>query len=103
MSASQRPANVPTGLSFDIADLNLIRDRAEANGLRMVVRLDHGSAVEEYEEVLAIHCKTNSEYRWLMWRNAKTVFVRPINGRALHYKSASQAIDALLRKLRTRP
>ena len=66
----------------------------------MVVRLDYGSDVEEYEEVLALHAGTNPQYRWLMWRNANTVFVRSIDGRALRYELATQAIDALVRKLR---
>ena len=48
----------------------------------MVVRLDYGSDVEEYEEALAFHAGTNPQYRWLMWRNANTVFVRSIDGRA---------------------
>lgn len=100
MHAIQRPAKVPKGLSFDIADLILVRNRSEANGLRVVVELDHGSDVEEYEEILAIHAETSPQCRWLMWRNAKSVFVRSIGGRALRYGSATQAIDALVRKLR---
>jgi hypothetical protein len=101
MPAGQRPAKVLKGLSFDIADLLLVRSRAEASDLRMVVRLDHGSDVEEYEEVLAFHRETNYQCPWLMWRNANSVFVRSLDGRALRYKSASKAIDALIRKLHT--
>jgi hypothetical protein len=100
MHAAQSPGKALKGLSFDIDDLTLIRDRSEANGLHMVVRLDYGSDVEEYEEVLALHPGTNPQYRWLMWRNTNTVFVRSLDGRALRYESATQAIDALARKLR---
>ena len=35
-----------------------------------------------------------------LWRNTNTVFVRSIDGRALRYELATQAIDALVRKLR---
>ncbi len=84
------------GLSFDVADLILMRNRSEAHGLRMVVQLDHGSDVDEYEEVLAFHAETS---RWLMWRNENTVFVRSNEGRARRYGSVTQAIDALVRKL----
>ena len=100
MHTAQSSAKALKGLSFEIDDLTLIGDRSEANGLRMVVRLDYGSDVEEYEEVLALHAGTNPQYRWLMWRNANTVFVRSIDGRALRYELATQAIDAVVRKLR---
>jgi hypothetical protein len=69
---------VPTVLSFDIPDLILIKDRFAANHLRMVVRLDYGSAVEEYEEVLAFYSGTSPQWHWLMWRTASAVFVRSI-------------------------
>jgi hypothetical protein len=45
MRATRRPTKLLKGLSFDIADLERIRCRSEAHGLRMVVRLDHGSDV----------------------------------------------------------
>jgi hypothetical protein len=100
MHTAQSPAKALKGLSFEVDDLTLIRDRSEANDLRMVVRLDYGSDVEEYEEVLALHAGTDHQYRWLMWRNTNTVFVRSLDGRALRYESATQAIDAVVRKLR---
>ena len=45
MSVRKARAKVLKGLSIDIADLMLIRGRAEARSLRMVVRVDHGSSV----------------------------------------------------------
>jgi hypothetical protein len=87
------------GLSFDVADLILMRNRSESHGLRMVVQLDHGSDVDEYEEVLAFHAETSPQCRWLMWRNENTVFVRSNEDRARRYGSVTQAIDALVRKL----
>ena len=99
MHAAQSPGKALKGLSFDIDDLTFIKDRSEAIGLRMVVRLDYGSDVDEYEEVLALHAGTNPQYRWLMWRNTNTVFIRSLDGRALRYELATQAIDALARKL----
>ena len=61
MRSVQSPAKALKGLSFEIADLIGIRERSEANGLRMVVRLDYGSDVEEYEEVLAFHAGTSPQ------------------------------------------
>jgi hypothetical protein len=87
------------GFSFDVADLILIRNRSEAHGLCAVVELDHGSDVDEYEEVLAFHADASPRCRWLMWRNENTVFVRSNEDRARRYRSVTQAIDALVRKL----
>ena len=98
MFAAKCPAKVLKGLSFDIPDLILIHDRSMANDLRMVVRLDYSSDVEEYEEVLAFYSGTSPEWRWMMWRNASAVFVRSIDGRGRRYASAAQAVEALIRK-----
>jgi hypothetical protein len=100
MRAAQRPTKVLKGLSFDITDLIHIRNLSAEHGLQMVVRMDHGSDVEEYEEVLAFHSTTGPSRRWLMWRNESAVFVRPTTGRARRYGSAAQAIEALVRKQR---
>jgi hypothetical protein len=98
MFAAKCPARVLKGLSFDIPDLILIHDRSMANDLRMVVQLDYSSDVEEYEEVLAFYSGTNPQWRWMMWRNASAVFVRSIDARSRRYRSAAQAIEALVRK-----
>jgi hypothetical protein len=98
MHAVKRPSKALKGLSFAISDLVLIRDRSEANGLRMVVQLDYGSDVEEYEEVLAVYSEMSPQAQWMMWRNVRAVFVRSIDGRGGRYRSAAQAIEALVRK-----
>ena len=83
------------GLSFEIADLLLLKRCSEEHGLRMVVHLDHGSDGEEYEEVLAFHIGTSSMYCWMMWRNAKTIVVRSPVGRGRRYGSVAKAIEAM--------
>jgi hypothetical protein len=98
MCAAKCISRLLKGLSFDIPDLILIKDRSTAHDLRMVVRLDYGSDVEEYEEVLAFYSGTSTEWRWMMWRNASAVFVRTMDGRSRRYRSAAQAIEALVRK-----
>jgi hypothetical protein len=100
MSAVRCLSRSLRGLSFEIADLMLIRQRSAANNLRMVVQLDHGSDVTEYEEVIALYSGTSSQWRWMMWRNASAVFLRSIDGRSRRYKTAGHAIEALLRKQR---
>ena len=97
MCAAKCLSRVLKGLSFDIPDLILIENRLTAHNLRMVVRLDYGSDVEEYEEVLAFYFGTSPQWRWMMWRNASAVFVRSIDGRSRRYRSAAHAIEALVR------
>ena len=103
MSADNCRAKMLKGLSFEIADLLLINDRSQMHGLRMVVRLDHGSDVDEYEEVLAFHSVADQQCRSLMWRTSSAVFVRSAGGRGGRYQSAAQAIEAVVRTRRGDP
>jgi hypothetical protein len=100
MCAAKCASKVLKGLSFDVDDLNLVNDRSAANDLRMVVRLDYGSDVEEYEEVLVFYSGTSPKWCWMMWRNASAVFVRSIDGRGRRYDTADHAIEALIRAQR---
>ncbi|HBK04910.1 MAG TPA: hypothetical protein DDZ81_03490 [Acetobacteraceae bacterium] len=100
MSVIRLPSKSVKGLSFSIAELILIRSWAEANALRMVVRLDHGSETEEYEEVLALHLGASDLCRWIMWRNAETVFLQPLIGPTHRYDSVAGAFEALAEKTR---
>jgi hypothetical protein len=102
MSFVRTPPKLLKGLSFAVSDLVLLRARSEARSVRMVVRLDHGSEVEEYEEVLAFHSGASRLCRWIMWRDADSVFVQPLIGRRQEYGSAAEAIEALLPKVPSR-
>jgi hypothetical protein len=95
MQVIQLPRKTLKGLSFSIAELTLIGSWSEANGLRMVVRLDHGSDAEDYEEVLAFHLGISPLCQWIMWRDAKGVFVQPLIGRRQRYRSVAEAFEAL--------
>jgi hypothetical protein len=83
------------GLAFSIADLILIRAWAEGSGLDMVVRLDHGTETEEYEEVLAFHTGRSRPCRFIMWRDAESVYLQPLIGRTRRYGSVAEVIRAL--------
>jgi hypothetical protein len=96
----QLPSKALKGISFAIADLILVQGWAEARRLRMVVRLDHGSDAEEYEEVLAFHQANSPLCDWIMWRDENVVSVQPLVGRAQRYGSVAQAIAALAAKRR---
>jgi hypothetical protein len=98
MRAAKCTSKVLKGLFFDILDLILIKDWSAAHDIRMVVQLDYGSDVDEYEEVLSFYSGTSTKWRWMMWRNVSAVFVRSIEGRSRRYRSAARAIKALVRK-----
>jgi hypothetical protein len=83
------------GLSFSIAELTLVTAWAEAQGLQLWVRLDHGSETEEYEEVLAFHTTSGRPRRCIMWRDCQAVYVQPLIGRTRRYRSVADAITAL--------
>jgi hypothetical protein len=83
------------GLSFSVAELTLVAAWAEAQGLQMRVRLDHGSETEEYEEVLAFHTTWGRPRRCIMWRDCQAVYVQPLIGRTRRYQTVADAIDAL--------
>jgi hypothetical protein len=91
---------VPKGLSFEIPDLVLLESWRTAAGLRMVVHLDFGCDVEEFEEVLAFHSGTSAAALWFMWRSADAVIVQPTSGRRRTYRSVARAIEALERTQR---
>ncbi len=98
MSAVGLSSNAVKGLCFSIAELILIESWSKANALRMVVRLDHGSDSEEYEEVLALHIGTSNLCRWILWRDASAVFLQPLIGRPRRYLSVAGAFEALAEK-----
>ena len=98
MRVTQLPLKTLRGLSFSVAELVLIGSWSEANGFRMVVRLDHGSDAEDYEEVLAFHLADSPLCQWIMWRDAKTVFIQPLIGRVQPYVSVAEAFEALAAK-----
>jgi hypothetical protein len=96
-TARQATALVPSpkGIAFTIADLVLVRQWAGLHTCRMVVCLDHGVDGEEYEEVITFHTGATSHCQLIMWRNAMTVFVQPLIGRAQRYDSVAEALGGI--------
>jgi hypothetical protein len=98
MPVIQLPAKTLRGLSFSLPELILIASWSEANRLCMVVRLDHGSDCEDYEEVVAFHLGDSPLCRWIMWRSAKIVFIQPLIGRTQRYASVAEAFEGMTSK-----
>jgi hypothetical protein len=90
----------PKGLSFEIEDLVLITCWAGLHDVIVAVRLDHGTAGEEYEEVIAFHTRLSPLCHLIMWRNAGAVFVQPLIGVRQQYGSVGDALASLLLKQR---
>jgi hypothetical protein len=85
------------GIAFDIADLALIKKWADFRNIRMVIRLDHGTMDEEYEEVIAFHPEMSRACPAIMWRTVGAVFVQPLIGRKRRYGSITKALASLTR------
>ena len=100
MPVIPQSAKVLKGRSFGVPELILMRSWSEAAGLRMVVRLDHGSDAEDYEEVLAFHQGDSPLCHWIMWRSARTVFIQPLIGRVQRFDSVACAFEAMAAKQR---
>ena len=99
LSRRKRPVatgSQPRGLAFDIADLQQARGWAVVHDRRLSIRLDHGAAGEEYEEVIEFHPGSQSRARIILWRNAEAVFVQPLPGRRQRYGSVQAALADLL-------
>jgi hypothetical protein len=101
MPVVRLPSKTLKGLSFSVPELILIKSWSEGAGLRMVVRLDHGSETEDYEEVLALHVGGSKLCRWIMWRGVQLVFVQPLIGRLRGYGSVAEAFEYLAARRHT--
>ncbi len=87
--------HLPTGLAFEVSDLMLAQSRAAFNDARIVVRLDHGTEDEEYEEVIDLRIGRSSASRLIMWRSAMNVFVQPLLGRRQKFRSVAEALESV--------
>jgi hypothetical protein len=83
------------GVAFSIPDLLLCEACAEANSLQLVVQLDYGTEVDEYEEALLLFDATTAACRWIMWRSNEKVWVQPLIGRSQGYDCVADAMSAL--------
>src|SRR5271156_2066538 len=85
-----------TGSAFEIHDHRLMIDWAKRHDHRAVVRLDHGVAAEEYEEVVELLFGVTNRCRFIIRRNAKAVIVQPLVGRGVLYASVNEALAGAL-------
>ena len=87
--------SIPTGIAFELSDFVLLQGWAEYHDLRMVIELDHSTAGEEYEEVVALYPQNSLFRRWMMWRDLNGVIVQPMMGPATRSDSVAEALERL--------
>jgi hypothetical protein len=90
------PATIPTGLSFDIPDLVMLRGWAEFHDLRMAIELDVCADGDEYEELLGLYDKDRAFRRWMIWRSRDGIVVQPAMGRRMLFDFMGDALEVLM-------
>jgi hypothetical protein len=86
----------PTGCSFEVAELLMLRAWAEWHDLRLVIELDHCIDGDEYEEVIALYPPESPLREWTVWRSACAIIVVPMHGRSIRFETISDVLHALL-------
>jgi hypothetical protein len=96
MQLPQTFVKLPTGFSFDIPDLLLLRGWADFHDLRMVIELDVHIEDEEYEELLALYDRGCAFRRWMLWRSCDGIVVQPTMGRMMLFDCMADALEVLI-------
>jgi hypothetical protein len=86
----------PTGLSFDIPDLLLLKGWAEFHNLRLAVDLDVCADGDEYEELLGLYDRDRAFRRWMIWRSCDGIVVQPAMGHMMLFDFMADALDILI-------
>ena len=93
----RRPsAKIPTGFSFDIPDLLMLRGWADFHDLRMAIDLDVCADGDEYEEVLGLYDTGRAFRRWMIWRSCEGILVQPAMGRPMLFDFMGDVLDILI-------
>jgi hypothetical protein len=90
------PPKIPTGLSFDIPDLLMLRGWADFHELRMAIELDVCADGDEYEELLGLYDKDRAFRRWMIWRSGDGIVVQPAMGRPMLFDFMGDALEILI-------
>ena len=89
-------AAAPRGLSFDIADLLLVRAWADFHELRMEVELDFTAEGDEFEEIIGLFSPATGFRRWMIWRSADGIVAQPMVGRPRAFQAVADALETLI-------
>jgi len=87
---------VPTGLSFDIPDLVMMRGWADFHDLRLAIDLDVCADGDEYEELLGLYDPKRAFCRWMIWRSCDGIVVQPAMGRTMLFDHMADVLEILI-------
>jgi hypothetical protein len=87
---------MPTGLSFEIPDLLILRGWVDFHDLRLAIDLDVCADGDEYEELLGIYDKQRAFRRWMIWRSCDGIIVQPAMGRPMMFDFMEDALEVLI-------
>ncbi len=96
MQLPRTTVQTPTGLSFDIPDLLMVKAWADFHNLRLEIELDIAAGGDEYEELLNLSYGTSQHRRWMIWRSSDGIVVQPMMGRKMLFDAMAVALEALI-------
>jgi hypothetical protein len=96
MQLPRTSVKVPTGLSFEVPDLLMLRGWSEFHELRMAIELDVSADDDEYEEVLGLYDSSCAFRRWMIWRSCDGIVVQPTMGRTMLFDTMADALEILI-------
>jgi hypothetical protein len=96
MQLPRTSVKTPTGLSFDIPDLLMLKGWADFHDLRMVIELDVCAERDEYEELVGLYDKSRAFRRWMIWRSCDGIVVQPTMGRTMLFDVMADALEILI-------
>lgn len=96
MQLPRTSVKVPTGLSFEIPDLLMLRGWADFHELRMAIELDVCAEGDEYEELLGLYDRTCAFRRWMLWRSCEGIIVQPAMGRTMLFDRMADVLEILI-------
>lgn len=96
MQLRNNAITLPTGLSFEVSDLVMLRGWADFHDLRLTIELDVCVESDEYEELLGLYDGTCAFRRWMIWRSQEGIVVQPTLGRTMLFDSVADALEFLI-------
>lgn len=87
---------LPTGSSFEVPDLMMLRAWADFHDLRITIDLDACIDGDEYEELVGIHDQQHAQRRWTVWRSADGIAVQPTAGRTMIFDCMGDVLEILI-------
>ncbi|HQT75965.1 MAG: hypothetical protein B7Z80_02615 [Rhodospirillales bacterium 20-64-7] len=96
MQLPNHSITLPTGLSFEIPDLVMLRGWADFHDLRLAIELDVCVDADEYEELLGLYDGSCAFRRWMLWRSHEGIVVQPTLGRTMLFDTMADALEFLI-------